>query len=164
MTPPDLIPFTAFGGDWAAYETELHRIFIAEIARGGLTFRGVRVNCRRLPEAAGRWASFWHLVQEGRVEDNRTPDLRRCERIRWVRWVIQNAPAYAEIDEWQNTRGTGVNTLLWFREEYLVVLARRQEYWLLRTAYCTEKSGRIGQLQRERDDFRRATGAGGQND
>ena len=79
----------AVGGDWTAYEAELHRIFIAEIARGELTFRGVRVNCRRRPEAAGRWASFWHLVQEGRVEDNRTPDLRRCERIRWVRWVIQ---------------------------------------------------------------------------
>ena len=98
------------------------------------------------------------------VEDDRTPDLRRCERIRWVRWVIQNAPTHAEIDEWQNTRGTEVNTLLWFREEYLVVLARHQGYWLLRTAYCTEKSGRIRQLQRERGDFRRATGAGGQND
>ena len=59
--PPDLIPFTAFGGDWTAYETELHRIFIAEIAHGGLTFRGVRVTCSRVPEAAGRWDSFWHL-------------------------------------------------------------------------------------------------------
>ena len=67
------------------------------------------------------------------------------------------------MDEWQNRRGTEVNTLLWFREEYLVVLARRQDYWLLKTAYCTEKSGRVRQLQRERDDFRRATVAGGQN-
>lgn len=120
--------------------------------------------CRRHPEAAGRWASFWHLVQEGRVEDDRTPDLRRCERIRWVRWVIENAATHAEIDEWQNTRGTEVNTLLWFREEYLVVLAQRQGYWLLRTAYCTEKSGRIRQLRKERDAFHRANGAGAQND
>jgi hypothetical protein len=95
-------------------------------------------------------------VQEGRVEDDRLPDLRRCERIRWVRWVIENAGAHAEIDIWQNTRGTEVNTLLWFREEYLVVLGQRQGYWLLRTAYCTEKSGRIAQLRKERDAFRRA--------
>ncbi len=156
MTPPDLIPFKAFDGDWAAYETELHRIFIAEIARGGLIFRGERVNCRRLPEAAGRWASFWHLVQEGRVEDDRTPDLRRCERIRWVRWVIENAAKHAEIDMWQNTRGTEVNTLLWYREEYLVVLGQRQGYLLLRTAYCTDRSRRIAQLRKERDAFRRA--------
>ena len=98
------------------------------------------------------------------MEDDRTPDLRRCERIRWVRWVIENGDAHPEIDEWQNTRKNEVNTLLWFREEYLVVLAQRQDYWLLRTAYCTEKSGRIRQLRKERDAFLRANGAGGPND
>jgi hypothetical protein len=156
MSPPDLVSLGAFGGDWTAYESELNRIFINEIARGGIEFRGVRVNCHRMPETAGRWASFWHLVQEGRVENDRTPDLRRCERIRWVRWVIENAASHAEIDEWQNTRGAEINTLLWYREEYLVVLAQRNGYWLLRTAYCTDKTGRIAQLRRERDAFRRA--------
>ena len=73
-----------------------------------------------------------------------------------MRWVIENAVAHAAIDVWQNTRGTQVNTLLWFREEYLVVLGQRQGYWLLRTAYCTEKSRRIAQLRKERDAFRRA--------
>lgn len=97
-----------------------------------------------------------HPRQKGRVEDDRMPDLRRCERIRWVRWVIENAASHVEIDMWQNTRGTETNTLLWFREEYLVVLGQRQGYWLLRTAYCTEKSGRIAQLRKERDAFRRA--------
>jgi hypothetical protein len=52
--------------------------------------------------------------------------------------------------------GTEVNTLLWFREEYLVVLGQRRGYWLLRTAYCTDKSRRIAQLKKERDAFRRA--------
>ena len=156
MNPPDLVLFTAFGGDWAAYETELHRIFIAELANGGVHYDRLRVGCRRHPEAAGKWASFWHLVQEGRVEDDRTPDLRRCERVRWVRWMIENAATHAEIDAWENTRGTEVNRLLWFREEYLVVLGQRQGYWLLRTAYCTDKRGRIAQLRKERDAFRRA--------
>lgn len=155
MMPPGLVPFAAFGGNWSAYETELHRIFLAEIVGGGLLFRGGRISCRRLPETAGRWASFWHLVQEGRVEDDRTPDLHRCERIRWVPWVIRNAAAHPEIDEWRNRRGTEANTLLWFREEYLVILTARQGYWLLKTAYCTERRGRIGKLRRERDAFRR---------
>jgi len=99
------------------------------------------------------------------VEDDRTPDLRRCERIRWVRWMIENGVAHPEIHEWQNTRGTEVNTLLWYREEYLVVLAQRRDYWLLKTAYSTDQSGRIRQLRRERDAFHRAAGGGGgQND
>jgi hypothetical protein len=156
MTPPDLVLFNAFGGDWNAYEAELHRIFLAELARGGLRFRGWPVNCRRIPETGGRWASFWHLVQEGRIEDDRTPDLRRCERIRWVRWIIENNAAHPEIDEWQNRRGSETNTLLWYREEYLVVLGQRRDYWLLKTAYCTDQRGRIAKLRRERDAFRRA--------
>jgi len=157
-TPPDLLPFS---GEWPAYEEGLHQIFLAEIVQGGIQFRGQRVGCRRHPEAAnGRWASFWHLVQEGRVEDDRTPDLRRCERLRWVRWVIENATTHPDIDEWQNSRGTEVNTLLWYREEYLVVLGQRQGYWLLRTAYCTDRSGRVRQLRKERDAYLRTIGGG----
>lgn len=156
MNPPDLVPLNAFGGDWAAYETELHRIFITDFVNGDAQYTGLRIGCRRHPETDGKWASFWHLVQEGPVEDDRLPDLRRCERIRWVRWVIENAVAHAEIDVWQNTRGTETNTLMWFREEYLVVLGQRQGYWLLRTAYCTDQSGRKRKLRAERNAFNRA--------
>jgi hypothetical protein len=164
MMPPDLLLFDAFGGDWTAYENELHRIFMEEIARGGIRFREWPVNCRRIPEAGGRWASFWHLVQEGPIEDDRLPDLRRCERIRWVRWVIENAATHPEIDEWEEIRGSAVDTLLWYREEYLVVLAKRRDYWLLKTAYCTTQSGRIAKKRRERDAFLAKLKKGAQND
>lgn len=158
MNPPDLLSLSAFDGDWHRYEDELHHIFLEEIARAGLRFRGMPVSCRRIPEAAGRWASFWHLVQEGPIENDRTPDLRRCERLRWIRWIIENSAAHPDIDEWQNSRGSERNTLLWYREEYLVVLARRRGYWLLKTAYCTERHGRVRQLRRERDAFKSAAG------
>lgn len=151
MLPPDLVRFDAFNGDWNAYEAELHGIFQEEIAHGGLRFDGQPVRCRRGPGSSGRSATFWHLVQEGSVETDRTPDMRRCERIRWVRWVIENAATHPGIDKWNNKRRGETNTLLWYREEYLVVLARRRDYWLLKTAYCTEKRRRVAQLRRERD-------------
>ena len=153
MPPPELVKFEAFGGDWNAYEAELYRIFREEIARGGLRFRGQRVRCRRIPETDRRWFTFWHLVQEGRAEEDRTPDLRRCERIRWVRWVIENAESHPEIYEWRNERRGKINALLWYREEYLVVIAQRRNYWLLKTAYCTERRRRIAVLRRERDAY-----------
>jgi hypothetical protein len=146
---------SAYGGNWSAYEDELHTIFLNEIANGGLTFRGQRVSCRRIPETSGKWFSFWHLVQEGKIEDDREPDLRRCERIRWIAFVIANAESHPDILWWENERRTERNMLLWFRQEYLVVLSRRDGYWLLKTAYCTVQSGRVRQLRKEHDEFHR---------
>ena len=169
MNPPDLLPLDGdkFKGDWVAYECELYRIFESEIKGGGLQYCGLPIKCRRIPETQGKWAAYWHLIQQGRVEDERTPDPRRCERIRWIRWVIENADSHPEIDVWQNTRPEGANVLLWFREEYLVVLGIRQGYWLLRTAYVTEHSERyrgVERLRKERDEFLRNSGLGPMND
>jgi hypothetical protein len=147
------MPFAEYGGDWGAYEDAIYNVFLAEIARARLSFRGERVACRRMPESRNRWAAFWHLIQEGRIEDDRTPDLRRCERIRWVRFVIEQADAFAGIQWWENQRGPDSNTLLWLNEEYLVILGRRPDYWLLRSAYCTDKPHRARSLRKERDDF-----------
>ena len=40
----------------------------------------------------------------------------------------ENGVEHPGISEWQNRRGTEVNTLLWYHEEYLVVLAQRSNY------------------------------------
>ena len=69
--------------------------------------------------------------------------------------MIENATAHPEIDEWRNERQREKNTLLWYREEYLVVMARRRNYWLLKTAYCTEQRRRVAKLRSERDAYHR---------
>lgn len=154
MPPPELILFSDFDGDWTRYEAALDEIFVREI-RSGLALDGLPVHCRRIPESDGRWWAFWHLIQEGAIEEARIPDLRRCERLRWVRWVIENANDDPEISRWENERRREKNILLWYREEYLVVLSKRSNYLLLKTAYCTGKKGRIADLRRERDEFQR---------
>lgn len=154
MNPPELVLFDQFGGNWNAYVDELYRIFSHDISSERLTFRGSRVGCRRVPVIHGKLGAFWHVVQEGRIEDERTPDLRRCERIRWIGWVVENADKHPEIDVWEEIRDNKSDFLLWFREFYLVVLSQRRDFWLLKTAYCTVQSGRIAQKRRERDAFR----------
>ena len=161
---PDLLPLEDFNGDWEAYVEELHCIFIREIARAGILFRNREVSCLRRPETEGRWKSFWHLIQKGSIEDERTPDFRRCERLRWVPWVINNAGVHPEIDEWSNKRKRETNTLLWYREEYLVVLShkvvpsQKKDFWLLKTAYPIEEEHTIRKLRKERDGFYRVSG------
>ena len=151
MTLPDLILFNDYGGDWARYEDALYAQFDRDVLQNNLRFRGAKVTARHMPEHERKWAGFWHLISEGRVEDDRTPDLRRCERLAWVRWIIENEAQCSEIDVWQNRRGREQNTLLWLREEYLVVLASRRKNFLLKTAYCTDRNHRVQKLRRERD-------------
>lgn len=151
MPLPELLPFQ---GDWPSYEDELYRVFVAEVVRSGLTFRGQRVSCQYRPPTRGKHFGFWHLISEGEKEEDRVPDLRRCERLRWVPWVIRNADSDARVSWWENQRGSNTHVVLWFEEEdFVVVLAKRADYYLLRTAYCVENAHRRKGLQRERDAF-----------
>jgi hypothetical protein len=148
---PELLPFH---GDWPAYEDEIYRVFVGEVVRSGLTFRGLKVTCQYRPPSKGKHFGFWHLISEGDTEEDRTPDLRRCERIRWVAWLIRNAEFHDGVSWWENRRGSNTHVVLWLEEEdFVVVLAKRRDYYLLRTAYCVEKSHRRRSLQRERDRF-----------
>ena len=106
-----------------------------------------------MPETDGRWFAFWHLIQEGEIEDDRLPALRRCERIRWIKYVVEQWNADDDVEWWENTRGKERNVLLWYREEYLVILARRSGYWLLKSAYDTSQPHRVRSLRKERDRF-----------
>jgi len=94
------------------------------------------------------------MIQEGKVEEDRTPDLRRCERIRWVSWVIENYSKVPEISCWKEKRNNQNEIVIWIEEEqYVVVLSERRDYWLLKTSYLATQSGKIKQLQKNRKKY-----------
>ena len=153
MTAPPLMPLGDYGGDWSAYEEALYRVFEQDVIKHDLQFRGMRVSARRWPEHTRKWACFWHLISEGRVEDERLPDLRRCERLPLIRWIIENADTVSNIDIWEQARQRERNWMLWHDEYYLVVLARRSGYNLLKTAFCTAPEHRVRKYRKERDAY-----------
>jgi hypothetical protein len=67
----------------------------------------------------------------------------------------------AGVDVWKNGRHGDERTLVWYREEFLVVLAARRRardgfrYFQLITAYETKEEHRKSKLRRERDDYRK---------
>lgn len=38
----------------------------------------------------GKHFGFWRVISDGELEDDRLPDLRRCERITWIAYLIAN--------------------------------------------------------------------------
>jgi hypothetical protein len=133
MAMPPLMPF---GGQWPPYEEELYQVFLDTLLHGRLTFQGLRVSVRKHPEYNGKHAAFWHLISDGDVEEDRLPDMRRCERFRWIAWMITNATLCSEVVIWTNRRGREYHVLLLHTTaKYLVVLAKRTDHFLLVSAY-----------------------------
>lgn len=85
------------------------------------------------------------------MEDERTPDLRRCERIPWIRAIIENAHN-PSVQIWSNANRGDRRTSIWFDEEYLIVLGHRKGYWQLITAFPTNRDHTVRKLRTERDD------------
>jgi len=149
----DLPELVYFHGDWDRYVEELYEIYMREIVNGGLTFKGFPVKCQYRPSALGKGYGFWHVISDGSVEEDRIPDLRRCERIKWISWLIQNVENDSRITWWQNKRGSNPHVVIWIEaEDFAVILAKRSKYYLLKTAYCVSKR-RKKTFQKERKRY-----------
>lgn len=150
---PALFPFH---GDWSRYVEDLYAIYQDELVHGGLEFRDFPVKTQYRPPSLGKGYGFWHVISDGPEEEGRIPDLRRCERIRWIAWMIRNVDTDARISWWRNKRGANTHIVLWMEtEDFVVVLAERQGYYLLKTAYCL-KAHRRKSFEKERAAFRQA--------
>jgi len=159
MSPPEwLPPLFHFKGNWALYLSALYELFEADFIEAKPQFRGRRIGLKRHPMSDGKEATFWHLIQEGPVEESRLPDLKRCERIRWPRPIIENSED-STLRVWMNIRKGEARVLLFLEEEeYLVVLAERKGYLLLWTAYLVDKPHRKRKLLKEFEDWQKEQG------
>lgn len=155
--PPALL---VFSGDWPPYEDQVYAAFLVSFVRKGIAFRGLQVKAQFRPETRGKGFSFWHVISAGRDnrnEDDRQPDLRRCERIRWIGWAIEQAAnGVAGFSWWENQRGSETRVVIWAEAwDFAVVLAKRRDYFLLKTAYAGLRSHRTTTFIKERDAYYR---------
>jgi hypothetical protein len=155
---PPLVLFEDFQGNWDAYLEAIYAWFKQDFVDNRPVFQGCRLGLKRLPLSKGKEATFWHLIQKGDTEEDRIPDFRRCERIRWPKPVIEHDKDHA-VKWWRNRRGSEERICLWLQEEnYLVILADRGDYILPWTAYLVEKPHMQRRLEREYQAFQDNTG------
>ena len=156
---PALLLLEHSNGDWAHYLERLHTCFVADFVDSKPTWPGKRVALKRHPEYDGKSATFWHMISEGKSEADRTPDMRRCERIAWPRPIL---------DEFDASPGTTNCRVLWWSElrgtetryhlapddfSYVVVMADRGDFVLPWTAYYVEHTYRREKLRKKWREF-----------
>jgi hypothetical protein len=159
--PPPLMLFSGYS-HWADYEDAIYAVYLQTVAHAQLTFLGAPVKVRFIPTTKHKGYGFWHLISEApeqdhRNEDDRIPDMRRCERVRWVAWCIQNAgtPGFSW---WENERKGQTHVVIWAEEhDYAVMLGKRNtaegvRFYLLKTAYCL-RSHNVRRFAKERDAY-----------
>ncbi len=136
---PALVLLEDCNGNWAQYIEVVYAHFKRDFVDSRPLFRGVRTGLKRLPIEQGKEATFWHMTSEGKVEADRVPDLRRCERICWPRPVIERVPC-DDLRVWAEQR-RGENRIAIASPDfsYILILAERQgresAYYIPWTAY-----------------------------
>lgn len=156
---PGLVLFEAYGGDWDGYLEALYAFFKIDFIDSQPVFKGQRLGLKRHPLSEGKEATFWHLISEGKAEDERLVDFRRCERIRWPKPTIEHADEPV-IKVWENERRGEKRICLWLEvEEYLVVLAQRRGYLLPWTAFLVTLPHEKRKRQKEYEEYLRKSAA-----
>lgn len=140
MNLPEIILFNDYGGNWENYFEALYEIFKNDFVKSKPVYRGTKLALKKHPLLKGKEATFWHLItkneERNKQEEDRTPELRRCERINWIKPIIDNSTD-VQIKMWEESKRRNENRIhLCFGDwEYLVVIAERKGYLLPWTAF-----------------------------
>jgi hypothetical protein len=149
---PDLVGLNNYHGVWEEYIEAVYQYFKTDFIDSKPQFENRDVNLKRYPLFQGKESAFWHCTSEGKIEEERIPEIRRCERIRWPRPVIEHSSEDL-IRCWHNKRGSDNRIVLWFYDyDYVVILADRGDYVLLWTTYLVTYKHTREKLLREYEE------------
>lgn len=134
---PNIIEFSDYGGDYTAYENAVYCIFQHSIDKKKLYFNGKPVVHKKHPVVKGKSGTFWHIVSSGDIESERLPDIRRYERIMWPSFILEYCVDECEdVRIWENERKGKKRVVIWCYEvEYVVILDKREDYYIFWTSY-----------------------------
>jgi hypothetical protein len=131
VPPPDWLPPMVQVNPWHSETCEqLYEVFRADFLQAQIKYRGFRVWFYPTTEEDGKEAIFWHLTtreQKPGQPPQRLPDLRRCERLSWIKPMILRCPCPSNsILDWDFVEGDGsIKTYIWLhRHDFVVILKK----------------------------------------
>jgi hypothetical protein len=126
-------------GNWPDYEEALWAQFRRDFLLTHLQLDGLPIWFERSLAQNGKEKAFWHLTDSGSdIEADRVPDLRRCERLAWARYILEHAGTPHVLSSVEKTSKGLKRRLTLADYSYLVVLKRARTHFFLVTAYYLE--------------------------
>lgn len=84
MILPDLIKLNDYQGNWPSYVEKLYACFVKDFKVDGVNYEEKRVGFIAEPFYQGKEFSFWHMITEGKIEEERIPDMLSVTLIIWL--------------------------------------------------------------------------------
>ena len=160
---PDLLFFDDYNNNWDNYQDAIYNIFKADLIDNPPSFEDKIVKIRWQPIEYDKPEAFFHVTcQDCRKDGERFPDIRRCERIRWIKAFIQNYKCDSILCEscdgvkvWKELCQNKMRVHILLEEEkYIVVVEPRATYCLLITAFYFEHDHALEKKLKHYEKFR----------
>lgn len=156
ITLPELILLAAYGGDYHLFIESVYATFEKDFILYKPSFRGKSLRLKYHPAFQGKAYTFYHMTHIGNNENDRIPDLRRCERIPFARPVIEKCDNW-ELKIWPQKRGNKNRLCIWLERQdepdYFVILDVRDKYILPWTAFVAEYEHQKKKKLKEYQEF-----------
>lgn len=150
---PDLILFEEFNGNFKLYFEKVYEIFKKSFITTQPSYNGLYVSAQKHPEVDGIHRTFYHITHEGDIENDRKPDFRRMERIKFPKFCIDNY-SHKDFLIWEKIVGKDNRIhILNETERYLVVLTERKGFYLFWTAFYIEENHTIRKKKKEYEAY-----------
>ena len=134
---PPLVKYENFESDDDFLNT-LYEYFRQDFILDKPKYKNNPLRLKRMPIRDNREATFYHITTKGENEENRQIDIPRAERIRWIKPIIESNDKTLMI--WENKRKNEENILILHeKENFLIVLRKRQNGLMFWTAYYVDK-------------------------
>jgi len=163
---PDIITLEKFGGDWHTFIESVYEAFRQDFLLTRPIFRGIQLKLKRHPLYQDKAYTFYHMTHIGDVEEDREPDLRRCERIGWAKPVIETCDEW-KLKIWPQIRNGKDRICIWlelnYEPDYVVILdIRRNGDIYVWTAFTINRNHEKRKKLKEYEEYvKKAKAAGG---
>ncbi|CAL1519896.1 hypothetical protein [Chitinophaga sp. MM2321] len=167
---PELLLLNNYGGDYAQYIEAVYEIFKRDFVTNKTKFRGEVLKLKWHPIYQDKAYTFYHITHTGEDEQNRLPDLRRCERMPWTNPTIEKCDTWS-LKIWPQQRqgkgGIKDRLCIWLElqnePDYIVILEVRDNYKLLWTAFAPQYPHEKRKKQKEYEVWLKTQKSPGRN-
>ena len=153
------------GGQYKMYLEKIYNIYKEDLLNNGeLQLKGKPVKLRHHPMYKEREESFYHLTHRKYDKNTfRQPDFKRCERIRWIRKMIENVgrceccgvniESCAGILIWiEKYKGSDRIHFYLENENFLLVIEKRTEYYLIISSFYVDYNKKSYYIKKYEDN------------